>query len=69
MKRTYKTPKAVHVDFNYEEKVTASSGDIALYGDGNNLNVCQQVSTTCWKWWTTDTSLCRQEASDWSLRP
>ena len=33
MKRTYKTPKAIQVDFRYDVHVKASSSGVALYGD------------------------------------
>ena len=67
MKRTYKTPKAIHVDFQYEEQVRADSGYVSGYGDSDRHGYCQQNSpTSCRQFWF-DSTYC---ASDpWSLRP
>ena len=56
MKRTYKTPKAVHVDFSYDEQVTASSmGNVATYGDPQEIGRCQQSNeNTCMVFWNDD---------------
>lgn len=54
MKRVYKTPKAVLVDFCYDEQVVATSGggNTAQYGDPNHIGRCQQSSeTTCMYFW------------------
>lgn len=53
MKRAYMTPKAKHVDFCYDEQVTArSDGNIATYGDPDEIGRCQQSSeTTCRHFW------------------
>lgn len=53
MKRTYKTPKALLVDFCYDEQVTAASGGTALYGDPNHIGKCQQSDEmTCVYFWS-----------------
>lgn len=70
MKRTYKTPKAVHVDFSYEEQVTATSaGNIATYGDPQEIGRCQQSSMTdCVHFWNESyPGKCLQHP--FSLRP
>lgn len=54
MKRTYKTPKAMLVDFCYDEQVVATSGGggTALFGDPNHIGRCQQTSeNTCVHFW------------------
>ena len=52
MKRTYKTPKAVLVDFCYDEQVVAASSGVALFGDPNHIGRCQQSSeTSCVYFW------------------
>lgn len=53
MKRQYRSPRAVKVDFTYDEHVTATSGGIATYGDPQQIGRCQQSSaTTCMHFWT-----------------
>ncbi len=60
MKRTYKTPKAIQVDFRYDVHVKASSSGVALYGDPNHIGRCQQSSdTSCTHFWTAGTTLCQ----------
>lgn len=60
MKRTYKTPKALHVDFHYDVQVKAASSGVALYGDPNHIGRCQQSSdTTCMYFWTAGTTVCQ----------
>lgn len=60
MKRTYKTPKAIHVDFHYDVQVKASSSGVALYGDPNHIGRCQQSSdTACTYFWTAGTTICQ----------
>ena len=55
MKRTYKTPKAVLVDFSYDEQVVANSSGIATYGDPQHIGRCQQSSeTSCMAFWNDD---------------
>ena len=67
MKRTYITPKAIHVDFHYEEQVKATSSGVALYGDPNHIGRCQQSSeTSCTYFWTAGTTVC--QANPFSLR-
>lgn len=67
MKRIYKTPKAIHVDFQYEEQVKAASSGVALYGDPNHIGRCQQSSeTSCVHFWTVGTHVC--ESNPFSLR-
>lgn len=68
MKRTYKTPKAIHVDFHYDVQVKAASGGVALYGDPNGIGRCQQSSeTSCVHFWTVGAQVC--ESNPFSLRP
>ena len=53
MKREYCKPKAMVVDFCYDEQVTAASGNVATYGDPQHIGKCQQSSaTTCKHFWT-----------------
>lgn len=56
MKRTYVTPKAKLIDFTYDEQVTAaSSGNVATYGDPQQIGRCQQSSETeCMTFWNND---------------
>lgn len=56
MKREYKTPKAVCVDFCYDEQIVAVSGDVAPLGDPPpQLGRCRQTSTTtCRAFWFVD---------------
>ena len=62
MKRTYKTPKAMLVDFCYDEQVTAASSGVTLHGDPNHIGRCQQSSeTTCVHFWSTVINLCKAE--------
>lgn len=73
MKRTYQRPKAMIVDFCYDEQITANSaGDYGRIGDPNSVGLCQQGSPTlCLKFWVpgvTAGTTCREEVSDWSLR-
>lgn len=59
MKRVYKTPKAVLVDFCYDEQVVAASSGVALHGDPNQIGKCQQRSEySCVAFW--DTSIAGQ---------
>ena len=52
MKRVYKTPKAVLVDFCYDEQVVADSSGVALHGDPNHIGKCQQSNEkTCVYFW------------------
>lgn len=60
MKRTYKTPKALLVDFHYDVQIKAASSGVALYGDPNHIGRCQQSSdTSCTYFWTTSTAVCQ----------
>lgn len=60
MKRTYKTPKAIQVDFRYDVHVKAASSGVALYGDPNHIGRCQQSSdTSCTIFWIAGTTLCQ----------
>ncbi len=64
MKRVYKTPKAVLVDFCYDEQVVATSGggNTAQYGDPNHIGRCQQSSeTTCVYFWLAVGRLCEHK--------
>lgn len=63
MKRTYQTPKAIHLDFHYDERVTAESGgDLAPYGDPNNIGYCQQSNpNSCTYFWNADGPLCQSD--------
>lgn len=70
MKRTYTPPKAVHVDFRYEEQVKATSvsGNVSGYGDPNYTGYCQQNSPyTCTSFFLAGLDACPETA--WSLRP
>ena len=70
MKRTYQKPKAVHVDFQYEEQVVASSSDsgVALFGDPQHIGRCQQSSeTSCVVFWVGTSEVCKMDP--FSLRP
>lgn len=59
MKRTSKTPKAIHVDFRYDVQGKAESGGVALYGDANHIGRCQQSSeTSCAHFWTVGAQVC-----------
>ena len=52
MKRTYKTPKAVLVDFCYDEQVVAASSGVAPHGDPDHIGRCQQSSPeSCRAFW------------------
>lgn len=69
MKRVYKTPKAVLVDFCYDEQVVATSGggNTAQYGDPNQIGRCQQSDArTCVYFWLNLGSQC--EHKPFSLR-
>lgn len=60
MKRTYKTPKAIHVDFQYDVQVKAASSGVSSHGDPNQIGRCQQSSeTSCTYFWIADTVLCQ----------
>lgn len=60
MKKAYRKPKAMVVDFCYDEQVTASSGNVATYGDPQHIGLCQQSSATaCMHFWT-DWSKCQE---------
>lgn len=60
MKRTYKTPKAIQVDFRYDVHVKAASSGVSLYGDPNQIGRCQQSSeTSCTYFWIAGTTLCQ----------
>lgn len=52
MKRVYKTPKAVLVDFCYDEQVVAASSGVAMHGDPQQIGKCQQSDeSTCKYFW------------------
>ena len=63
MKRKYQTPKAIHVDFHYDVQVKATSdgsGNLAPYGDPQQIGRCQQSSvTSCTYFWTAGTTVCQ----------
>ncbi len=66
MKRTYQKPKAVHVDFQYEEQVTASSQAVALFGDPDQIGRCQQSNPStgpegCRVFWTEGSTACQMK--------
>ena len=72
MKHVYKKPKAILVDFHYDEQVTANSnfGNYGKYGN-MAIEVCQYSKTAdCSRFFNPEEhgSLC-VELSDWSLRP
>lgn len=56
MKREYKTPKALMIDFSYDEQVVAASvGNVATYGDPQEIGRCQQSSEfDCKYFWNDD---------------
>ena len=63
MKRVYHKPKAVHVDFHYDEQVAASSGGgnsgVALFGDPQHIGRCQQSDAeTCTYFWNIESQPC-----------
>lgn len=52
MKKSYKAPKAVLIDFTYDEQVVASSGNVSDYGDPQEIGRCQQSSpVSCVAFW------------------
>ena len=65
MKRTYKAPKAMLVDFNYDEQVVAMSGNVSDYGDPQEIGRCQQSSpTSCKVFWNgslLDSGICQMQ--------
>ena len=68
MKRVYVTPKAKLIDFTYDEQVTASSsGDVALFGDPQQIGRCQQSSATSCKYFWNSDIYC--QAAPMSLHP
>jgi hypothetical protein len=73
MKRTYTRPKAVHVDFHYEEHVTATSaggGHISGYGDPDWTGYCQQGDPAgCRIYWTASMTACKQSFTPYVNRP
>lgn len=56
MKKAYRKPKAMAIDFRYDEQVTAASGGyISGYGDPQQIGRCQQGNeNTCMKYWSSD---------------
>jgi len=69
MKRAYKAPKAVLIDFTYDEQVVAASENVATYGDPQVIGRCQQSSaSSCMVFWNSDYGdACKMEP--FSLRP
>lgn len=70
MKKQYRTPRAVKVDFTFDEHVTAtSSGAIATYGDPQQIGRCQQSSpTACMVFWTAEYgTMCKTDPLSLSL--
>lgn len=72
MKNVYKKPKAILVDFHYDEQVTALS-NVGEYGKYGNpaVGVCQfSKNVDCGRFFNPEVhgNLC-VEMSDWSLRP
>lgn len=62
VKRTYKTPKAIHVDFHYDVQVKAASSDLGVYGDPQQIGRCQQNNEyTCVYFWNADGPLCQSD--------
>ena len=64
MKRMYKTPKAIHVDFHYDVQVRATSPgggeDVAPFGDPQKIGYCQQSNpASCMYFWLTDSGYCQ----------
>lgn len=59
MKKAYRKPKAMVVDFCYDEQVTASSGNVANYGDPKHIGKCQQSSAaSCTAFWYVASQPC-----------
>lgn len=71
MKRTYRTPKAVLVDFCFDEQVKAQSSDIAPYQDPPpKLDRCRQwYSTDCSVFWDTVVNAGVCVSMPYGLRP
>lgn len=68
MKRTYKTPKAILVDFSYDVQIKATSSNVSGYGDPQQIGRCQQSSeVTCVYFWEAGTTVCK--SAPFSLRP
>lgn len=68
MKRKYQTPKCKSIDFCYDEQVTATSENVATYGDPQYIGRCQQSSaSSCVHFWN-DSYPGKCEAAPWSLR-
>ena len=71
MKKAYKAPKVVMIDFTYDEQVTATStpgGNVANWGDPDRTGYCQQSSeTSCRYFWIGGTDWCT--SAPFSLRP
>lgn len=68
MKRAYKAPKAVLIDFTYDEQVVAASENYATYGDPQQIGRCQQSSpASCVVFWNDNyPGMCQQQP--YSLR-
>ena len=67
MKKTYKAPKVLQIDFNYDEQVVAESSGVALHGDPQHIGKCQQSDEkTCVAFWTVGSMPC--EFNPFSLR-
>ena len=61
MKKAYCKPKAMAVDFCYDEQVTASSGNVSLHGDPQHIGRCQQSSDTSCVYFWTDRTFCKAD--------
>lgn len=59
MKRAYTKPKAKMVNFHYTERVVASGGT-GTNGTRYSLDYCQQSISTCWRFYTSIPSTCRE---------
>ena len=52
MKREYTTPKIEMVNFNFDNQVVVASGTVGGYGSGDDVQRCQQGSTSCTTYYT-----------------
>ena len=63
MKKAYRKPKAMAIDFRYDEQVTASSGgNVADYGDPQHIGKCQQSNAaSCKAFWYVASQPCQTD--------
>ena len=72
MKKAYKAPKAMMIDFIYDEQIRAeSAGDWGKVGDPDSVGLCQQMDPTrCRVFWMDGSAAlsCKADPIPWSLR-